>query len=190
MRCAECRGSATDPARARRHRGFTLIEILVVMLIIGIMIAGAVLSVGVAHGDRDLEQERDRIMATSAFLRDQAALQNREYGIRCFRGGYEFLVLEPRSGLWQRRPEEDTMRPRKLAAGLELTLAVEGRVVILPEQQAKPDELAPQILLYSSGDLNLFELTIRRGSEGAGTRITPAPNSDALEAADIAAGRA
>jgi general secretion pathway protein H len=173
-----------------RPRGFTLIEILVVLLIIGIMIAGAALTVGVAHGDRDLEQERDRIMAMSGYLRDQATLQNREYGIRCFQGGYEFLVFEPRSGLWQRDVRDDTLRARQLPAGIELTVAVEGRKVVLPLQDAKPDELTPQVLLYSTGELNLFELTLRRGADGPGVRLQPAAASDAIEATDLANGAA
>src|ERR1041384_1743499 len=59
------------------QRGFTLIEILVVMLIIGIMVAGTVLSVGLAHGDRELEKERDRLLALTDFVREQGAMQNR-----------------------------------------------------------------------------------------------------------------
>jgi general secretion pathway protein H len=174
----------------RRHAGFTLIEILVVLLIIGIMIVGAVLSVRVGSDDRDLEKERDRILALTDYLRDQAALQNREYGMRCFIGGYEFLVHDARSGAWQRLADDSATRPRQLPAGLAMTVSIEGRPIVLPPAEAEAADLAPQILLHSSGDLNLFELTLQRESGEAGVRFAPSANSDRIEVTDLAAGAA
>ena len=184
-------------SRFARCRGFTLIEVLVVMLIIGIMIAGIALTSGLAHGDRDLENERDRILALIGFMRDQATLQSREYGLRCFEGGYEFVAITVGTTEWQRNDAERTMRARQLPEGLTLSLTVEGRPVQLPEHNEEaapdeltPDELAPQIVLYSSGELSLFELTIRRGQDGAGFRLAPASDSDKIEATELAAGTA
>ncbi len=171
---------------SRASAGFTLIEILVVMLIIGIMIVGAVFTTGIAHGDRDLERERDRFLALTDYLRDQAALQNRQFGVRCFQGGYEFLVYEPRTLQWQREPGDDAMRARQLPAGIEMLLAVEGRPVILPTAEPKPEDLKPQIMLFSSGELSLFELTLRRGPGLPGVRIAPSENTDRIEATAIA----
>jgi general secretion pathway protein H len=182
-------GTSTSSA-CRAPRGFTLIEILVVLLIIGIMIAGAVLATGVAHGDRDLERERDRILALTGYLRDQATLQNREFGLRCYQGGYEFLAWDARSGLWKRETGDETMRPRQLPAGLGIELAIEGRRIVLPKADVKADELAPQILLYSSGELSLFDLTLRRQPDGPGLRFAPAATSDQIEVNAVAAGRA
>lgn len=157
------------------------------MLVIGIMIAGAILSVNIAGGDRELEKERDRIIAITDYLRDQAALQNREFGMRCFEGGYEFLSFDARKGLWLRLTGDNVTQSRELPAGLELTLRVEGRPVILPPAQVKDDELAPQIMLFSSGDLSLFELTLQRRGGGA-ARFAPATNSDRIEVRNLAAG--
>jgi general secretion pathway protein H len=154
-------------------RGFTLIEIMVVMLIIGLMAAGMVLSLGTSGRDRQLEQERDRILALTDYLRDQASLQNREFGMRFFLGGYEFLAYDSRTARWERLVDDPVTRARHLPLGLRMGLHVEGRPVILPKEETKTPE--PQVMLFSSGDLNLFEMTLQR--DGAAGSVTIAPSA-------------
>lgn len=162
-----------------RQRGFTLVEILVAVLIIGLMIVGVTISVGIGgSGDRQLETERDRLLALMDHLRDQAALQVREYGLRCHEEGYQFLYYDPRSGLWLDE-QDDLLRPRELPQGITLRLWIEGRRIALPDAEVDPDQRRPQILLYSSGELNLFELELRR-ERGAGVRISPAETTDRI----------
>jgi general secretion pathway protein H len=154
-------------------RGFTLVEILVVVVIIGILAVGVVLSLGTVGDDRELERERDRIVAITDYLREQATMQNREFGMRVFDGGYEFLAWDARTARWEQVLEDPLLRTRDLPPGLDTRLVVEGRPVILPKQDA--DTPAPQILLFSSGEVNSFELTLLRSIEGpAGARDGPA----------------
>lgn len=172
-------------SRPRAISGFTLIEILVVLVIIGVLAAGAALSVGVVGKDSDLDRERDRITGLLDYLREQATLQNREYGMRCFDGGYEFLVFDARTAQWRQLADDSMTRTRRLPPGIEIILRIEGREVVLPRAQqddSKPaDELAPQIMLFSSGELNLFELTLRREASGDAVRFAPASDSDQIE---------
>jgi general secretion pathway protein H len=182
-------GTGISASSIRSGAGFTLIEILVVVLIIGIMVAGTVLSLRVSGDDRELDNERDRLLALSDYLRDQAALQNREYGIRCYIGGYEFLVYEPRTTQWESLTGDPQLRPRRLPAGIEVQLEVEGRQVVLPPEKTPgvgKDERVPQIMLFSSGEMSQFEWTLRRSGGGPGVQFVPDPEGDRIKATALA----
>jgi len=116
-----------------RHlrRGFTLIEILVVVLIIGLVSAGIMLSVTASGRDRDLEHESERMTALLQYTREQSELQTREFGLLCTKNGYEFVTFDARSDQWRSVEEDEVLRQRELPGGLTLRLVVEGRPVIL-----------------------------------------------------------
>jgi general secretion pathway protein H len=128
--------AALRPPGSPRQAGFTLLEILVVMVIIAILSAGAILSLSAFGQDRELENESDRLVTLLNYAHEQADLQTREIGLYCAEHGYRFLAFDARTNLWGDIGDDDALRKRDLPAGLTLRLAVEGRPVVLP----KPDE--------------------------------------------------
>jgi type II secretion system protein H len=198
-----------------RSAGFTLIEILVVVLIIGIVSAGVLLSVNLTGRDHELEKESDRLLTLVNYAREQAELQTREYGIIFHDDGYQFLAYDARRGIWREVYEDDILRQRKLPDGLDFKLVVETRPVVLTptgeQKKSKTDSKAPpktlkdleslpqtsdlkdalahlkdattaghsledkmssdlddskavvpQVMIFSSGDLTSFEVTLER----------------------------
>ncbi|MGB8325949.1 MAG: type II secretion system minor pseudopilin GspH [Steroidobacteraceae bacterium] len=145
---------------APRVRGFTLIELLVVVVIIGLVSAGAILAIGTTGQDRELERETDRLATLLRYAREQAELQSREIGLLVAPGAYEFRAYDVRHDEW--RPIlDEALHPRDLPDGLGAELAVEGRPIVLNRATIKPDA-APQVMIFSNGDLTSFELRLRR----------------------------
>ena len=116
---------------ANGQGGFTLIEILVVVLIIGVISAVMVLSVNLTGRDQDLERESDRLLSLVNYAREQAELQTREYGVMFHDDGYQFLAYDARRRLWREVYEDESLRMRRLPAGLDFKLIVDARPVVL-----------------------------------------------------------
>jgi len=141
-------------------------------VIIGVIVTFAVLSFSVLGGDRESEQEARRLAAVLAQVRDEAALQGRDLGVRFEPTAYEFMSLEPRRGGWQPVADDDLLRRRELPDGLRMRLWLESREVILEqpraEQRKKVETPTPQVIVLGSGEIIPFDLEIAR--EGGGTR--------------------
>ena len=140
------------------------------VVIIGVVIAGMVLSLGSTSRDSQLEQERDRLAALIDYVRERAALQTIEYGLRCDSGGYRFVLYDTRAAAWREDPLDETLRERNLPAGLEIGLSVEDRPIVLPPRadpkSKAPLDLTPQVMLFSSGELSSFKLRLARTGTG------------------------
>ena len=132
----------------RRPRGFTLIEVMVVMVLIGIITSFAVLSVGGGPRDR-LAEEGQRLAALLELHQQEAILRGEVRGIRFTRNGYALLSQNDRAE-WQ-APMADTLLIRRdLPDDLALSLWVENRPVDLRRADL------PQVWLLNSGEVTEF----------------------------------
>ena len=137
-RGARAAAGARAASRASRHAGFTLLEILVVVLIIGILTAGMLLSLNFAGKDSQLETESKRLLSLMNYARDQAELQTRDFGIYFGQHGYEFVVYDVRTGAWRTVDEDDALRERTMPSGLDFKLVVDARPIVLDENMKEP----------------------------------------------------
>ena len=158
------------------RRGFTLIEILVVVVIIGVISAMVLLSFGILGDDRDLQTQARRLVSLVELSLDEATLQGRDFGLEVMREGYRFVELDPVLERWNEVVGDDLLRPRSLQEGMEFDLYIEDRRIVLKEQAAdtgadedegerekeRIEEYAPHILILSSGDISPFNLNILR----------------------------
>jgi general secretion pathway protein H len=144
-----------------RARGFTLIEILVVVAIIAIISVGVLLSVNLTGRDRELQKEGDRLQALFTYTREAAELQTREFGVLFDDDAYEFLTYDQHEGLWRSVTEDDAFGPHKLPDGLDVRLTLEGRPVVL-KRPADAKDKTPQVMIFSNGDLDTFAATVER----------------------------
>lgn len=172
------------PRMPGRARGFTLMEIMVVVIIIGIMIAVATLSTSLLGRDRESEDQARRLWAVVRQAREETELQGLDTGLFLSATGYEFMRYDTRRALWVPIENDKLFAPRELPDGLRFRAWLDAREVILkpaPVDRTDADEdkkNPPQVMVLSSGDVMPFEVRIEREGAEALWRVLALPDND------------
>jgi len=137
---------------SKKINGFTLIEIVVVIVIIGVILSFATLSIGSGGLEQKLEQEAQRLASLLQLASQEAIMQSKEMGVFFETDGYRFYVLQGQK--WQALTEQDDIfRPRRLPIGMQTDIRLEGQPITLNQTNN-----TPQLLILSSGEFIPFEV--------------------------------
>lgn len=139
-------------------RGFTLVELLIVLVLVGVMGSIAVLAMGQADPGRRVELEAQRLARLLELAEQEASIRGEVVGIELYLGGYRFL--QQQADGWQ-AINDALFQSRTLSAPLQLALTLSGEVKTLP---SKPEyQPKPQIVLAPDGDGEVFHIAITGG---------------------------
>ncbi|MBK8754373.1 MAG: type II secretion system minor pseudopilin GspH [Candidatus Competibacteraceae bacterium] len=154
-------------AAGRLTNGFTLLEVMVVLVLIGIITSFALLAVSGGSQER-LAEEAQRLAALVELHQQEAIMSGEPRGIRFSRTGYAVLSLGE-NGKWHAPTAAATLIRHQLPEDINLGLWVEGRPA---ELNAAGD---PQVVLLNSGEttefVTVFSLADERGPDAPLYRV-------------------
>ncbi len=157
-------GAFSDPLIAPRGAsGFTLLEILVVIVIVGIVASFATLALRGADWKAIAEEEATRLAALLKLASDQAVLETRQLALSIDREGYLFLVFDEAvdTPYWRPLEQDDLLGGvRSPHEGLELRLVESEELGAATASSREGDDYAPHVLLLSSGEMTPFTIDI------------------------------
>lgn len=174
MLCADRPVAAARASRgAAPARGFSLLELLVVLFVV--VIITSLVSINVNSGGQDvrLESQVRRFADTALYALDEAQFTGTDYG----------LLLEriPREGEWiyawswrerslegWRFPEsgKEVFEEQELPPGIEAELEIENAPFSEVELESEEESRGPQVVLYASGETTVGALNLRRVEDG------------------------
>jgi general secretion pathway protein H len=162
-----------------RSKGFTLVEILVVIVIMLVVVSLTVLSVGATGRDSQLDEESRRIEGLVGLLHERALLEGRDFGLRIEPAAYEFVVYDARRDRWLMLDQEREFRHRELPKGITFQLQLDSQTVIIKpidRNLTNGDPPNPQVAIAASGEGTPFRLTLLRDA----TQAKASVDGDAL----------
>lgn len=141
-----------------RTNGFTLLELLVVVVIVSILFSFLTLSIRSNSPEDLIKEEAHRLNRLLQLALEEAVLRNTEYGLQFNLHGYQFLQLNENN--WQIVDTDKLLRKRELPLEMEIELAVEQIDIIIADVSENSDndfgtkeKIKPQIFLMSSEEI-------------------------------------
>jgi general secretion pathway protein H len=134
-------------------KGFTLIEILVVLLIVTILAGVTIARLPTFSRNADFETETRRLQLLFNMAHQNAILDSTEFGFRLTDGGYKFLKFDDGSQSW--KDAESPFQMRSLPDELRLVIEADSKGFSFL------GENLPPILILSSGENTPFRLILQ-----------------------------
>ncbi len=156
-----------------QSRGFTLIEILVVVVVVSIAMSVVVATFGGSDRSQEYTGYMQRLALKVEMARDKAVQRNREWGLHVSEEGLSFSEYDAVNQLWVVQSQRP-FNASEFARQLEFSIEVEAfaGIDVSAETFAQPaeddyslegdaDEEAdfPDVVFFSSGEVTPFELT-------------------------------
>jgi general secretion pathway protein H len=189
-------------------KGFSLIELLVVLFIVGLAFGAVMLSVNFGGDPEDqLQEEAQRLLEFARLAEERAVLTGEPVGLRLIPPAasedidpsWSYQWQTYRAGQWL--PAEEPLNSRQLPAQMEISLQVEGQEVDLlalenPDfasgnntnrgNQDGGDDLGPlpSIVFYPGGEITPFYLTLFDAEEIDRQQVLTSQRTGAVERLD------
>ena len=153
-----------------RQAGFTLIEVMLVIVVIGMMVAAVQLNFANNKPEKKLEQEALRFAGVFNLAAEYGLLNNVELGLVIKDGSYEFVGYDGVS--WTSIPDNEMLASYKMPEELTIALnfddlepdpeALVSRDLFEPEEESfseteEEEKIIPQVYILSGGDITPFK---------------------------------
>jgi len=155
---------------ARKHRGFSLLELLVALFVVVLITSMVTLTVSSGGQDIRLEATVRKLADVAAFALDEAQIHGQDYGL---------MLEEHLSGsasyfsyTWQQRnlegwreppPDQEVFTAGEFPPEVELELELEDSPFTeLSIDEDEREKRSPQVVFYSSGETIAGAINVRR----------------------------
>jgi len=175
------------PKNHHLQSGFTLIEIMVVIVVLGIVAGSMVVSIRGKDPEDVIGEEAERLMQLIRLNQEEAVMAGAMTGLYFNLGNYYFLNFS--DDTWSVVSEDKIFKPRKLPKGIELELEVEGELAQLDDADEElpgmegladsadseedesedsddgfgsdeKDQITPHVYIFPNGEMITFKLTM------------------------------
>jgi general secretion pathway protein H len=163
------------------EQGFTLIEIMAVIFVIGVMTGLAALSIS-GHSERLLNNEAQRLFQKIRLVSEEAEFSQNEYGMGLTnQNGYQFYRFDEQVMDWVKL-DKDFFKPVSLEEGYELNLDTHENtldasiLLVKPKQEevtfyGEKKTNTPDIVFFSDGQVTPFRLFLSNKRLGKTTYV-------------------
>ncbi len=157
--------------RQVRHQGFTLLEVLLVVLLMGLAASAVTFTLGNTDKKQELTRVAQKFMATTELVLDETVLSGHFIGIIVEDNSYRYVIYT--EDKWQALESDRMLSEVQLEDGLSLALVLDGLPLVQEDEDdeswfddpfigetdaSKSKNPEPQIMLFPSGEMTGFEL--------------------------------
>ena len=148
---------------AIKTKGFTLLELLVVIVLLGIVSSFAMLSLNITGLESELNEEANKIHALIRLAKEEAIIQAQEVALRIEDDKYLFEYLDVITQKWLPKSEK-VFRERKTHDALNIRLETEAKKIFFKKDDENKDKEETEygaIFFLSSGESEPPEFIIK-----------------------------